>query len=63
MDWSSKRDVMAKVAQNGYALYSASDELRADKAVVTAAIAQEGHALQHASDELQLSENKEKKQK
>ena len=40
------------MAQEGYALRFASDELKADRQVVLAAVAQHGLALQHASSAL-----------
>ena len=44
--------VMTAVQQDGWALYSASAELRADRAVVMAAVQQNGKALKYASAEL-----------
>ena len=41
------------MAQNGWALRHASEDLRADKEVVLAAVAEDGYALQHAAAEMQ----------
>ena len=49
---NEKEIVMAAVAQNGRALYYASDKLKNDKEIVMAAVAQKGRALGYASDEL-----------
>ena len=48
----SKEQVLAAVAQDGFALGYASAELRADREVVLAAVAQSGSALEHASEAL-----------
>jgi hypothetical protein len=45
--------VLAAVAQNGYALFNASDELKNDREIVMAAVAQKCYALEYASYELQ----------
>ena len=52
MDWACKEMVLAKVAQDGFALGYASAELQADAGVVRAAVAQDGYALRYASAEL-----------
>ena len=49
---SSREDVLAAVAQNGWALQFAADELKEDKKFVLAAVAQDGRALEFAADEL-----------
>ncbi len=49
---SSRKDVLAAVAQDGYALEYASDELRGDREVVLTAVAHHGFALRHAPAEL-----------
>ena len=51
---SDKEEVMAAVAQNGWALEYASDGLRGDKEVVMAAVAQSGGALEYASAGLRV---------
>ena len=43
---------MAAVAQNGWALQFASEELKNDKEFVLAAVAQDARALKYASDKL-----------
>ena len=51
---TDKTEALAAVKSAGEALYSASDELKADKELVMAAVEQDyqGHNLEHASDEL-----------
>jgi hypothetical protein len=39
MDWSNKRDAMAKVSQDGWTLGYASNELKGNKQVLMAAVA------------------------
>ena len=52
--WRDKDVVLAAVAQNGWALKYAHEELRRDKDVVLAAMAQNGEALWYAHEGLQL---------
>ena len=49
---STKRDVLAAVAQTGSALQYASETLKNDRDVVLAAVAQTGSALRYASETL-----------
>jgi len=42
--------VKVAVAQNGHALFFASESLEADKEVVLVAVAQDGNALRYASE-------------
>ncbi len=49
---NDKAKVMEMVKENGWALRSASEELRADKEVVLEAVRQNGRALQYASEAL-----------
>ena len=49
VNWGDRGEVLAAVAQKGYGLCYASDELKADREVVLAAVRQNPDALQHAS--------------
>ena len=51
-DWADKPQVLAAVAENGYALEYAAEELRGDREVVLAAVATDGRALKYAVEEL-----------
>ena len=53
---STKQDVLAAVAQNGWVLEYASETLKNDRDVVLAAVAKNGLALQYASETLKNDE-------
>ena len=53
MNWNDKPEVLAAVAQNGWALKYASKTLRGDRDVALVAVTQDGYALEYASEELQ----------
>ena len=52
--FNDKASLLIAVEQDGWALKSASLELRADKEVVLAAVKQRGGVLYYASDNLKL---------
>ena len=47
-----KRDMLARVKKDGYALKHASDGLKGDREIVLAAVMQKGYTLRYASEEL-----------
>ena len=49
---SGQKSGAAAVAQNGYALQYAAEDLRADKEVVYVAVAQNGDALRYAAEDV-----------
>ena len=52
VDDPAKRDMLARVKKDGYALQYASEELKGDREIVQAAVSQVGYALQFASAQL-----------